>query len=87
MYQTSLTLSLSQGQSHPSHLRSVKAVLPRAAWLMTFILMEMEEEEALDADLDTHMHLRRADVNRLATFTACMLNDSHTHTHLQRLIP
>lgn len=35
-------------------------------------------EKALDADLDTHIHLRR-----VATFVACMLNDSHTslHTH------
>lgn len=53
---------------------------------MTFILMEMEEEEkALDADLDSHIHLRRADVNRLATFTARMLYDSHTHTHTTHL--
>lgn len=90
-----LSLYLSGTKSPLTLVLSKSSVLPLAALLMTFILMEMEEEEkALDADLDTHIHLRRADINRLATFMACMLNDSHrdthSHTHappLQRLIP
>lgn len=60
MYQTSLSPSLSGTKSPLTLLLSKSSVLPLAAWLMTFILMEMEEEEkALDADLDTHIHLRR----------------------------
>ena len=82
----SLSLPLSGTKSPLTLALSKSSVLPLAAWLMTFIRMEMEEEEkAFDADLDTHIHLRRADVNRLATFMACMLNDSHIppHTHTQ----
>lgn len=80
MYQTSLSHTFSQGQSHPSLTPSKSSVLPLAAWLMTFILMEMEKEEtALDADLDTHVYLRQADINLPATFLASMLCDTHTN--------
>lgn len=82
MYQTSLSHTFSRGQSHPSLTPSKSSVLPLAAWLMTFILMEMEEEEtALDADLDTHVYLRQENINRPATFLASMLCDTHTHKY------
>lgn len=62
MYQTSLSLS---GTKSPLTLAlSKSSVLPLAAWLMTFIRMEMgeEEEKAFDTDLDTYIHLRQADL-------------------------
>lgn len=88
-----LSLTLSLRDKVTLHTYSEKSsALSLAAWLMTFILMEMEarEEAALDADLDTHIHLRW-----VATCMACMLNVSHipplsvthTHTPLQLLIP
>lgn len=56
---------------------------------MTFILMEMEEEEkALDADLGSHIHLRRGDWLLLchacstahSQAPACARTHTHAHT-------